>query len=345
MATLRLVPASGSPVEVKGDSALVGREPGCDVVVSDGSVSRKHARLERRGSGWAVVDQGSANGTFLDSQRVAEAAIQSGQEIRFGQVAFRAEFESDDDLAATMMATPSPAVTVVASAEMTSTPALGAPRFPARAPARPPVSAPPPLPKAGPPPLARPPATAKQVPGAAGSLPPHVPANAPPRPRVGAPPLAPVGQIMAPPVSGKKGKGPIFWVLTGCCGCLLLGVMLAAGIFGTFFLSTQAPATAVQTQLVELRRGDLEAAYNRLSSELQAQLPRDEFERLVQEHPGLKDNKDATFWSRSINNDKAKLSGILTSQSGERETATFELVKEGGDWRVSAIRVGDAASE
>jgi hypothetical protein len=149
----------------------------------------------------------------------------------------------------------------------------------------------------------------------------------------------------APPVAGKKGKGPLFWVLTGCCGCLLLGVMASAGIFGAMFYSTQAPANAVQTQLAELRRGDLEGAYHRLSSDLQAQLPREEFARLVGEHPGLKDNKDATFWSRSVNNDKAKLSGLLTSQAGERETASFELVKEGGEWRVSAFRVGDAGTE
>jgi len=116
MATLRLVPSSGSagsPHELKGDVALVGREPGCDVVVSDGSVSRKHARLEQRKDGWNVVDQGSANGTFLDSQRVAEAVLRSGQELRFGAVRFTVELD-DDELAATMVASPSPDATVVA---------------------------------------------------------------------------------------------------------------------------------------------------------------------------------------------------------------------------------------
>ena len=105
MAILRLVPSSGAPFEIKGDAALVGREPGCDVVISDGSVSRKHARLEKRAAGFAVIDQGSANGTFLDSQRVAEAALKSGQEIRFGAVTFRVDIEGEDDFAATMVAT------------------------------------------------------------------------------------------------------------------------------------------------------------------------------------------------------------------------------------------------
>ena len=67
MAVLRLVPSQGSPVpiEISSEKVVVGREPTCDVVVSDGSVSRKHAIVEQRGTGWAVVDQGSANGTFV----------------------------------------------------------------------------------------------------------------------------------------------------------------------------------------------------------------------------------------------------------------------------------------
>ena len=94
MAALRLVPTSGAaPIDVSSDSALVGRDPTCDVVVSDGSISRKHARLERRGEEWAVVDQGSANGTFVDSQRIVETA-RTGQELRFGAIPFTVEIKA-----------------------------------------------------------------------------------------------------------------------------------------------------------------------------------------------------------------------------------------------------------
>jgi hypothetical protein len=353
MATLRLVPASGTPHEVKGD-ALVGREPGCDVVVGDGSVSRKHARLELRPAGWMVVDQGSANGTFLDSLRVAEAALRDGQELRFGAVSFKVELE--DELAATMVATPpSPDATVVAPPHMMPTPPLGIPSStplgpqvepPAPVAPKPPVPAPP---KAGPPPLARPPVPVS--PPAPAPPPPPLPgapssaaakerfAARPPAARASAPP-PPVGQMPPPPLAEKKGKSPIVWVIAGCCGCLLLGILAAAGIGGAAFFATQAPASAVQSQLAELRRGDLDAAYRRLSPELQAQLPPAAFEQLVKDHPGLGQNKDATFWKRSVNNDGARLTGVLTANTGDVEQATFELVKQGGDWRITAIRVG-----
>src|SRR5512137_2832932 len=97
MATLRLVPVSGPPIDVVKDQSMVGREPSCEIVVTDGSVSRRHARLERRGVAWWVVDQGSANGTYLNSQRIAEQALKAGQELRFGALAFRVEIAEDPE--------------------------------------------------------------------------------------------------------------------------------------------------------------------------------------------------------------------------------------------------------
>jgi hypothetical protein len=91
MAMLRLVPATGMPVEVAQDSVLIGRDPACEIVLTDGSVSRKHARIERRGEAWFVVDQGSANGTFVEGDRVTETELLDGQDVRFGAVGFRVE--------------------------------------------------------------------------------------------------------------------------------------------------------------------------------------------------------------------------------------------------------------
>ena len=55
MATLRLVPSSGAPFEVTKDEALVGRDPSADVILNDGSVSRRHAKLVRRGEASAIL--------------------------------------------------------------------------------------------------------------------------------------------------------------------------------------------------------------------------------------------------------------------------------------------------
>ena len=89
--TLRLVPPVGAPIEVPGDRALVGRDPTADIVVNDPSVSRRHAIVERRPEGWAVFDQRSANGTWLDNVRIEQALLQPGQQLRLGAVSFEVQ--------------------------------------------------------------------------------------------------------------------------------------------------------------------------------------------------------------------------------------------------------------
>jgi pSer/pThr/pTyr-binding forkhead associated (FHA) protein len=95
MAILRLRPPSGPPLEFDDDRTLVGRDPSCTVVLEDKSVSRRHVIIERRGPSWHVVDQGSANGTFVDGEQVADAELRDGQELRLGTLPLAVELESE----------------------------------------------------------------------------------------------------------------------------------------------------------------------------------------------------------------------------------------------------------
>jgi FHA domain-containing protein/uncharacterized protein DUF4864 len=328
-AGLRLVPASGAPIEIGQDQVLVGREPICDVVLTDGSVSRKHARLEKRGRIWTVVDQGSANGTFVDSQRVTETTLRSGQELRFGSVTFRVEIEGEEAAGATIL-TDAPEATVVHSA----------PPPPPR-PAVPPPPAPPP-PPVRPPPAAVPP-TGSLPPG---SIPPRVTAPSRPpapgaaRPASRPPALPSDSMAPAPPPPPKKGKSPLFWVATGCCGCLILVVAVVALIGGAAFHMTAEPVAAVRGQLADLKGGNIDAAYARFSEDYKARVSREEFEVLVSRHAALRENTDSTFWKRSIENDQGTLSGVLTAASGAHETVNYRLIKEGGAWKIADIEFG-----
>ena len=67
----------------------VGRGTGNNVVLNDSSVSREHARLVHEGDGYVIVDLRSANGTFVNGQKVDRAKVQSGDEIAFGNTRFR----------------------------------------------------------------------------------------------------------------------------------------------------------------------------------------------------------------------------------------------------------------
>jgi hypothetical protein len=310
MATLRLIPASGTPIEITREESLLGRDPSCEVMVADGSVSRKHARIEHRAGAWIVTDQGSANGTFLDSQKIGEATVRHGQELRFGAVAFKVEIPGEEDLGATVANVP-----VLDDAATVMQPSV-APR-----PAAPPVpkhASPPPPPSA---------AAAKErfrsaAPGGGAS----------PVPQMGT-----EGAGSAPP---RKGRGPFFWIATGCCGCLLLVLALGGLLGGWAYYATKGAAEAAHTHVRQVKSGELDKAYEGLAQSYRAQMSLQEFERLIAAHPGLKDNLDATFMKRSVTNDIATISGVLVSSSGPPEPVTFTLVKEDGAWKVSGIRFG-----
>jgi predicted component of type VI protein secretion system len=311
MATLRLVPVSGPPIDVVKDQSMVGREPSCEILVTDGSVSRRHARLEKRGNTWWVVDQGSANGTYVNSLKVAEQALKNGQELRFGALAFRVDVHEDPE------ATISAPVRVDDSATV---------MVPQEAPPPAPPSPIPPVPKpAGPPPL----------PHAAATPPPAPPTAAAARERFRPQgPTSPVPQMPAGAPPAKKGKSPVFWIAIGCCGCLLLVALLAAVIGGGAYMATKGAADAAHAWLAEVRQGENPKAG--MTEAFQSRVSDQDLEAIT---TAIAQSRDATFISRSVDNDRATLTGVLTG-SGTPRPITVKLLKEGGRWKVDDVTLG-----
>ena len=75
-------------------SVGVGRRADNEVALPwDNEVSRRHAQLTRASDGWAVVDEGSRNGSYLNGERVTNPhPLRDGDVLRFGDtvVLFRA---------------------------------------------------------------------------------------------------------------------------------------------------------------------------------------------------------------------------------------------------------------
>jgi hypothetical protein len=71
-------------VEIPGDVAVIGRDPGCDVVINDTKCSRRHAVAEDGPDGLAIRDSGSANGVYVNNQRVERMLLKPGDTIRLG---------------------------------------------------------------------------------------------------------------------------------------------------------------------------------------------------------------------------------------------------------------------
>ena len=233
MSVLRLIPLKGEAIVVDADEALVGREANCNVVVSHPSVSRRHALIKRKQDVFFVVDQGSANGTFVDSKRIVDAALKDGCVLRFGSASFKAEVrdelpvesigEEELVVAATMVGgvglaggaagpTQSFSATVLEGAilpEDAATPHYGTDRrhTPMEAPA--PVRSP------------RPsrPVEPSRAPAPPPSPPPGQHSPAPPSPA---------------PAAAAPARGPAFWLMIGAAAIGLLLVGLALGLGAAF---------------------------------------------------------------------------------------------------------------
>jgi hypothetical protein len=76
---------TGHTHALSGSRMTVGRDPSCDIVLSDSTVSREHAALVRRGDTWWVLDLGSTNGTRVAGVQAAEQSVRDGAQIAFGE--------------------------------------------------------------------------------------------------------------------------------------------------------------------------------------------------------------------------------------------------------------------
>jgi len=74
----------GQRTPIEGAVVQIGRAPGCDVVLDDRNVSRRHAEIRRRGPVVVLIDLDSTNGTIVNGRRVREHPLADGDRITLG---------------------------------------------------------------------------------------------------------------------------------------------------------------------------------------------------------------------------------------------------------------------
>ena len=86
-----LVLPDGTRVPLADEPVTIGRMADCAIVLTDESVSRRHAEIRRAGSNIVVVDLGSTNGTKVNGAGVKERRLTDGDEITVGNTSMRFE--------------------------------------------------------------------------------------------------------------------------------------------------------------------------------------------------------------------------------------------------------------
>lgn len=82
-------PDMGARYVLRDFEAVVGRTDDCAIRNTDASVSRLHARIERRADGYYAVDLGSTNGTFINNVLKREGRLEDGDYLRIGNCIYR----------------------------------------------------------------------------------------------------------------------------------------------------------------------------------------------------------------------------------------------------------------
>jgi pSer/pThr/pTyr-binding forkhead associated (FHA) protein len=82
---VRRGPNSGSRFLLDSDTTTAGRHPSSDIFLDDVTVSRRHAEFVRGDTGFHVRDVGSLNGTYVNRERIDDATLAGGDEVRVGK--------------------------------------------------------------------------------------------------------------------------------------------------------------------------------------------------------------------------------------------------------------------
>lgn len=97
----------------------LGRSESCDIVIDSPIVSRTHARIEQQHDRYVLADAGSANGTFLNGERLAQARqLSTNDTIWLGSSEVVLSFSDPDETLGVRLHSGPPPLLIDASARI-----------------------------------------------------------------------------------------------------------------------------------------------------------------------------------------------------------------------------------
>lgn len=82
-------PEEARRVDLTREETSIGRDAANDVVVEEEGVSRRHAKIVKKGGSWWLLDAGSQNGIWIGDHKVSQAQLRDGTTFRIGVAAIR----------------------------------------------------------------------------------------------------------------------------------------------------------------------------------------------------------------------------------------------------------------
>jgi pSer/pThr/pTyr-binding forkhead associated (FHA) protein len=93
-------PLSGQIIYLDEPVISIGRQLSNDIILNDPHVSRNHCLIRSEGEQYVIEDLNSANGTYVNGERVTESSLEEESLIQVGTSLFRFRLQNLDELLA-----------------------------------------------------------------------------------------------------------------------------------------------------------------------------------------------------------------------------------------------------
>jgi pSer/pThr/pTyr-binding forkhead associated (FHA) protein len=134
---MRSGPTVGKVFPLEASEISIGRDNSNIVAINDAEISRKHAKMEMRGTAYVLTDLGSTNGTFINGTRLSGTQVLNpGDTVAFGE-GIILQYEAAYDPNATMVSSAAKAPRTVAPARRPAPEPAPAPVYSGQVPAGP----------------------------------------------------------------------------------------------------------------------------------------------------------------------------------------------------------------
>lgn len=88
--------ANVTEFEIKKPEISIGRGTNCDIILNDKKASRKHLTIRKAGLQFVAKDTGTANGSFVNGEKITEIELNSDDVLRIGDTEFSFKALSQD---------------------------------------------------------------------------------------------------------------------------------------------------------------------------------------------------------------------------------------------------------
>lgn len=117
----------------------------------------------------------------------------------------------------------------------------------------------------------------------------------------------------------------------------LIIVLLICGSWWWFWGRADGAVKVIEAQLQAIDKREFATAYDYLSTKAKASMSAEEFHERVYRNGPVMERAKSQFWSRSIDNDVATISGTIESLNTKQTKARYVLIREDDHWAIQSF--------